>query len=66
MLHFGEQDQHIPESEVDAIAEAYPEVPIYRYPAGHAFNREGGAAYDASSALMARARTLAFLREHLA
>lgn len=66
MLHFGEQDQHIPDSEVDAIAKAYREVPIYRYPAGHAFNRDGSAGYDASSALLARERTLAFLREHLA
>jgi carboxymethylenebutenolidase len=66
MLHFGEQDQHIPGSEVDAIATAYPGVQIHRYPAGHAFNRDGSAGYDASSALMARAQTLAFLREHLA
>ena len=66
MLHFGEQDQHIPQSEIDAIAKAYPEVPIYTYPAGHAFNREGSAGYDAAScATRARARTLEFLREHL-
>jgi carboxymethylenebutenolidase len=65
MLHFGELDQHIPQSEIDAIGKAYPEVPIYTYPAGHAFNRDGSAAYDASSAARARARTLEFLREHL-
>ena len=29
MLHFGEQDQHIPQSEIDAIAKAHPEVQIY-------------------------------------
>lgn len=65
MLHFGEQDAHIPVSDVDKIAEAHPEVQIYRYPAGHAFNRPGGAGYSASCALRARERTLAFLREHL-
>lgn len=65
MLHFGEQDAHIPVSDVDKIAETHPEVQIYRYPAGHAFNRPGGAGYSASCALRARERTLAFLREHL-
>ena len=28
MLHFGELDTHIPQSEVDAIAKAHPEVQI--------------------------------------
>jgi carboxymethylenebutenolidase len=65
ILHFGEQDQHIPQSEIDAIAETHGEVAIYTYPAGHAFNRDGSAGYDAASAARARERTLAFLREHL-
>ena len=65
MLHFGEQDQHIPQSEIDAIAKAYPEVSIYTYPAGHGFNRDGSPGYSASCATRARARTLEFLREHL-
>lgn len=65
MLHFGEQDQHIPQSEIDAIAKAYPEVAIYTYPAGHGFNRDGSAGYSASCATRARARTLEFLHEHL-
>jgi len=65
MLHFGEQDQHIPQSEIDAIAKTYPEVSIYTYPSGHGFNRDGSAGYSASCATRARARTLEFLREHL-
>jgi carboxymethylenebutenolidase len=65
ILHFGEQDQHIPESEIELIAKKYREVPIYTYPAGHAFNRDGSAGYDAPSAARARARTLEFLSEHL-
>jgi carboxymethylenebutenolidase len=65
MLHFGEQDKHIPASDVDKIAEEHPDVKIYRYPAGHAFNREGSASYSASCAMRARERTLAFLHEHL-
>ena len=65
ILHFGEQDQHIPQSELDTIAKAHREVPIYKYPAGHGFNRAGSNGYDAVSAERARERTLAFLREHL-
>jgi carboxymethylenebutenolidase len=65
ILHFGERDQHIPESEIDTIAKAHREVPIYRYPAGHGFNRVGSNGYDAASTERARERTLAFLREHL-
>jgi carboxymethylenebutenolidase len=65
MLHFGEQDQHIPQSEIDAIARTYPEVSIYTYPAGHGFNRDGSPGYSASCATRACARTLEFLREHL-
>lgn len=65
ILHFGDQDQHIPQSEIDTIAKHHREVPIYTYPAGHAFNRDGSAGYDAPSAARARARTLEFLREHL-
>jgi carboxymethylenebutenolidase len=65
MLHFGEQDKHIPASEVDKIAEEYREVQIFRYPAGHAFNRDGSAGYSASCAMRARERTLEFLHKHL-
>ena len=65
MLHFGELDNHIPASEVDSIAKANPVVKIYRYHAGHGFNRDGSAGYSASCATRARTRTLEFLREHL-
>jgi carboxymethylenebutenolidase len=65
MLHFGEQDQHIPRESIDSIAKAHPEVQIYTYPAGHAFDRDIGAGYDAASAMRARERTLSFLHEHL-
>jgi carboxymethylenebutenolidase len=66
MLHFGELDNHIPASDVDSIAKAYPEVQINRYHAGHGFNRDGSPGYSASCAMRARERTLAFLHQHLA
>lgn len=68
MLHFGLEDHHIPKSEVDAkVAAAHPEVPIYWYEgAGHGFNCNDRATYNAEAAKLARERSLEFLRAHLA
>jgi carboxymethylenebutenolidase len=65
MLHFGSQDAHIPAEEVEQVQSAHPEVEIYRYDAGHGFNCDARASYDATSAHDARTRSLAFLRKHL-
>lgn len=66
MLHFGNDDPHIPASEVDKIKAAHPEVEIYWYEnAGHAFNRDIGPSYNPEAAKLARRRTLDFLRMHL-
>jgi carboxymethylenebutenolidase len=65
MLHFGEKDEHIPVAGVREVAAAHPDVPIYFYPAGHAFNRDVGPGYDAPSAALAKSRTLEFFAEHL-
>ncbi len=65
MLHFGEKDEHIPVSDVEAIQAAHPEVPVYLYEAGHGFNNDERASYSAAAAEEAEARTLAFLAEYL-
>lgn len=66
MFHFGEQDSSIPPDAVEAHRRALPGMPVYTYPAGHAFNRDASPdIYDKGSATLARARTLAFLAEHL-
>ena len=66
MLHFGEKDDGIPMSAVAGIRAANPDAQIYTYAtAGHAFNRDGNAAYDASSATLAMQRTLGFLGERM-
>jgi carboxymethylenebutenolidase len=64
-LHFGEQDQAIPLAGVERLKATHPELPVYLYPAGHGFNCDQRAAYDAKSARLARERALAFLREHI-
>jgi carboxymethylenebutenolidase len=65
MLHFGRKDQHIPKEEVDKIAAAHPGVEIYWYDAGHGFNCDARASFDADSAKLARGRSLEFLARNL-
>lgn len=65
MLHFGKQDNHIPQEVVAKIQAAHPEVPIYLYDASHGFNCDVRASYDAASAKLARERSLPFLKENL-
>jgi carboxymethylenebutenolidase len=65
MLHFGKHDTHIPESDVVKVQQAHPQVEIYWYDAGHAFNNETRASYNEKAAQEAMARTLAFFNRHL-
>lgn len=66
MLHFGRQDAHIPAEEVEKIQAAHPEVEIYWYDAGHGFNCDARASFNAVAAAEARERSLKFLKQHLA
>lgn len=66
MLHFGREDAHIPASEVEKVQAAHPEVEIYWYDAGHAFNCEPRPSYNAEAAKEARERSVEFLKKHLA
>lgn len=65
LLHFGENDAHIPLSDVDTIRAALPDVPIYTYPAGHGFNCDQRGSFDKASADLASSRTLEFLSAHI-
>lgn len=66
MFHFGEQDASIPPQAVEAHRRALPGMPVFTYPAGHAFNRDASPEiYDKGSATLARQRSLAFLAEQL-
>ncbi len=66
MLHFGRQDTHIPAADVERIHAAHPEVEIFWYDAGHAFNCDPRPSYNAAAALEARQRSLEFFKKHLA
>lgn len=61
MLHFGDQDASIPMKAVDEIMTALADTPIHVYQAGHGFNCDQRASYDAESAKLALERTLTFL-----
>ena len=67
LLHFGENDDHIPAAGVRELAAEYPNIPVYLYAgAGHAFNRDlDPHAYHAPSADLARQRTLKFFGKHV-
>ena len=64
-MHFGEKDDHIPQTDVGTIRTKHPKAEIYTYPAGHGFNCDERGSYDAPSARLAWERTLAFLQKHL-
>lgn len=68
MLHFGDEDPSIPAADVNRIKDAVDgtgvQVFVYK-DAGHAFNREGNAAFRGEAARVARERTVAFLRANV-
>lgn len=65
-LHFGKLDTHIPAEQVDKVKTAHPEVEIHWYDgAGHGFNCDLRASYNAEAAALARGRALAFLKKNL-
>jgi len=60
MLHFGEQDPMIPPEAIAAHREALPDAKIHIWPAGHGFNCDQRADYNATVATQALQRTLGF------
>jgi carboxymethylenebutenolidase len=64
-FHFGEQDTHIPLSDVDKIHAVFPLGDYHTYAAGHGFNCTDRASYDAAAAHLAFARTKEFFGKHL-
>jgi carboxymethylenebutenolidase len=65
MLHFGEHDTIIPPSDIEKHQDALPEAEIHIWPAGHGFNCDQRADYNATVAVQALQRTLAFFSLHL-
>lgn len=66
LAHFADEDKWIPLDTVAAFKQAHPTVVVYNYAAHHGFNCDQRGAWHAPSAELAKARTLAFLAQHLA
>lgn len=65
-MHFGDKDQSIPMTDVEAIRAAQPKVEIYVYPgAGHGFGCDERDSFSKPDADLAQQRTLAFFTKHL-
>ena len=65
ILHFGLQDPYIPVEEIDKVATAWTNCPVYRYDAHHGFHCDHRADFDQPSSDLAQERTLAFFAQHL-
>jgi carboxymethylenebutenolidase len=66
MLHFGDQDQSIPMTDVEKIKKAQPGLPIFVYSgAGHGFNCDERGSFDAAAAQVAFGRSQEFLAKNV-
>jgi carboxymethylenebutenolidase len=65
ILHFGEQDQSIPMSDVEKVKQARPDVPVHVYNAGHGFACDERGSYNADATKLALERTLKFFKENV-
>jgi carboxymethylenebutenolidase len=63
-LHYGERDAHIPMSDVERVRTAYPDAPIWLYPAGHGFFYDRSGDHDPVQADLAWARTRTLFDAH--
>jgi carboxymethylenebutenolidase len=66
LMHVGKSDASFPIEFVRGLGARYPSVTIHEYDAGHGFNCDQRADFDAPSAELARERTLAFFAQHFA
>ena len=65
LLHFGDQDQSIPMSDVEIVKQKRPDCELYVYPAGHGFQCDERGSYHEQSAKLAMERTLAWFGKHM-
>jgi Dienelactone hydrolase and related enzymes len=66
-MHFGALDKGIPMSDVEAIKQSQPEIPVFIYEnADHGFGCDDRASFNAEANKLAEQRSLAFFAEHLA
>jgi len=65
LMHFGASDPIIPPDDLNKTIDALPQAEVHIWPAGHGFNCEARADYNADVAKQALERTLSFFGHHL-
>ena len=65
MLHFGDQDQSIPMTDVEKIKKARPETQIFVYKAGHGFHCDERASFNPFAAQVAACRSQEFFQKNV-
>ena len=65
LLHYGARDPLIPPDHVDAQRAAFPDAEVHVHAAGHGFNCDQRADFDAAASGAAWSQTLRFLAGHL-
>ena len=66
LMFFGDRDEYVPMSDVDAVRAAHGDAEVVVYPgAEHGFMRDGSENYHEAAATDAWSRMLAFFGEHL-
>jgi carboxymethylenebutenolidase len=65
LLHFGDQDQSIPMSDVEIVKQKRPDVEIHVYHAGHGFSCDERSSYNEAAHKEALERTLAWLAKYV-
>jgi carboxymethylenebutenolidase len=65
IMHFGAKDASIPPSDVEAIRNAQPNVPIYVYDADHGFSCDDRVTFDKAAHELAWSRTMKLFRENV-
>ena len=65
LMHFGDQDQSIPMSDVEMIKQKRSDCDIHVYHAGHGFSCDERGSYDEASHKAAWERTLAWLKKYV-
>lgn len=63
LLHFGKHDDYITAEHREAIAAAYPDIPLYIYDAGHGFYSDDRPDYQVEPAALSKLRTLQFFHQ---
>ena len=65
LCHFGKRDKTPSPEQARSVLAAHPAVEGHFYDAGHGFNCDQRASYDAPASGLARQRTLEFFAKHV-